>query len=74
MTLWRNRHCENCKHYSNEYDNAGICPQLGVINKRGEFIVDGEDIFKKLGIKGIEYRHPIVRRGFGCTYWKERKL
>jgi hypothetical protein len=75
MTLWRNRHCENCDHLfiGDGLLNVGVCPKLGVISKRGEVILDNIETFEKLGTTKLEYRHPMVRRGFGCTYWIERK-
>lgn len=72
MKLFARRRCDNCKHYQQEYTQTGICPKLGVLSKRGEFILDGVDTFNTLNVDKIEYRHPIVRTGFGCCYWEER--
>ena len=73
MKLFARRRCDNCKHWHQEHQYSGICPKLGVINKRAELILDGVDVFDKLNIDKIEYRHPIVQMGFSCCYWEERK-
>lgn len=73
MKLFARRRCDNCKHYDKQYALTGLCPRLGVLTKRGESILDGVDVFNKLNVNRVEYRNPIVRAGFACTYWSERK-
>ena len=64
--------CETCVNYDLPGKNAGTCTKLGVMGIRGEFILDGIDMFEKLGVQSIEYRHPTVRNGFACIYWKQK--
>ena len=73
MIFHTNKTCNNCANFIPEWDRAGLCTQLGVLSKRGEYIVDGTDIFNKLGVDKLEYRRPVVRRKFGCNYWKRKK-
>ena len=75
MTLWRNRSCDNCAHMfrGDKLLNVGLCPKLGVWSKNGEHVLDSVDMFKKLGTSTLEYRHPMVRKTFGCCHWTERK-
>ena len=67
------KRCENCTYFMSEWDNAGLCKQLGILSKRGEYILDGIDIFDKLNVSRLEHRKPVVRNGFCCIYWKEKK-
>ena len=75
MTLWQNRHCENCDHafIGDKLKNVVLCPVLYAWNKNGEFVIDSVEMFKKLGTSKLELRHPMMRKTFGCVYWKERK-
>lgn len=75
MTLWQNRHCDNCDHafIGDTLKNVVLCPKLGVWTKNGEFVIDSVEMFKKLGTSKLEYRHPMVRKTFGCVLWVERK-
>lgn len=69
----KHKRCKTCAYFDSEWKNAGICRKLGVLPKRGEYIVDGLEIFDKLHVEPIEYRNPVVRNDFSCIYWKERE-
>jgi hypothetical protein len=73
MFLSKNKMCSNCANFLSEWDNAGLCTQLGVLPKRGEYILDGIDVFEKLNVDKLEYRRPVVNKRFGCIYWKRMK-
>lgn len=73
MFLSKNKMCSNCASFLPEWDRAGLCTELGVLSKRGEYIVDSVEIFDELGVDKLEHRHPVVRRKFGCIYWKRKK-
>ena len=74
MTMFHSsKTCANCIYFLSEWDNAGLCTQLGVLPRRGEYIVDGVEIFDELGVDKLERRRPVVRRKFGCIYWKRKK-
>ena len=71
--ITRNKTCKNCANFLPEWDRAGLCTQLGVISRRGEYILDGIDVFEKLNVDKLEHRRPVVNKGFGCIYWKRIK-
>jgi len=74
MTMFHSsKTCANCIYFLSEWDRAGLCTQLGVLPRRGEYIVDGVEIFDELGVDKLERRRPVVRRKFGCIYWKRKK-
>ena len=72
-TFHTNKTCKNCANFLPEWDNAGLCTQLGVIPRRGEYILDGIDVFEKLNVDKLEHRRPVVNKRFGCIYWKRIK-
>ena len=71
--ITRNKTCKNCANFLSEWDNAGLCTQLGIISRRGEYILDGIDVFEKLNVDKLEHRRPVVNKGFGCIYWKRKE-
>lgn len=73
MKFHFNKTCKNCANFLQEWDNAGLCTQLGIISRRGEYILDGIDVFEKLNVDKLEHRRPVVNKGFGCIYWKRMK-
>ena len=75
MTLWQNRHCENCDHafIGDKLKNVVLCPKLWIWSKNGEYVLDSIEMFEKLGTSKLELRHPMVRKTFGCCHWIQRK-
>ena len=71
--ITRNKTCKNCANFLPEWDNAGLCTQLGIISRWGEYILDGIDVFEKLNVDKLEHRRPVVNKGFGCIYWRKKE-
>ena len=71
MKIKLSKRCETCANYLHEYAQAGLCQKLGVVCRRGEYILDGIDVLERLGFEKVEYRRPITRKDFSCYYWRK---